>query len=447
MAIQIRNGAYVDLNKNKLLIAEPAVVTEGDPNTEDGTATYVCYGGNTTHRLVHDEEIEVLREDMQKTKEEIPVFKALKLVETLPPNGVKDTLYLTKAAPNTLGIPAEALLEDMKEGFRYYSYHFQNGYKYLGIYDLTGLIPEAGDITSGLVKRISGSQVYEPWKYGKYSEVASAYDIKHAIENGYWSDMEMSEDSANIVQNRVIKQYIDAKNKSKAKRYTLEGSTEPTSRLDDYPDAEPGDICVNANYKVWICLYAEAGGIVWSEIPTTLGSYLWETFYSKVQIDNKLKEKADKSDWELIRNITVEEELGAIEITKDENDDTFAYDDIIVIANNIKGTNGANWWLSVKTTANSSNAGLIQVGNANAVSSSTARNFTSKMERMFGINRYEYDSSYKNTGAYVSTINKGTTSTTFEITDSTKINYIRIHFSSTSTINAGTVMVYGRKRR
>lgn len=165
------------------------------------------------------------------------------------------------------------------------------------------------------------------------------------------------------------------------------------------------------------------------------------------KIDNKLKEKADKADWELIRNITVEEELGAIEITKDENDDTFAYDDIMVIANNIKGTNGANWWLSVKTTANSSNAGLIQVGNANAVSSSTARNFTSKLERMFGINRYEYDSSYKSTGAYVSTINKGTTSTTFKITDSTKINYIRIHFSSTSTINAGSVMVYGRKRR
>lgn len=66
---------------------------------------------------------------------------------------------------------------------------------------------------------------------------------------------------------------------------------------------------------------------------------------------------------------------------------------------------------------------------------------------MFGVNQYEFESSYKNAGGYVSTINKGVVSTSFELNDNSKINYIRMFFSGSSVINTGIIHVYGRKRR
>lgn len=164
-------------------------------------------------------------------------------------------------------------------------------------------------------------------------------------------------------------------------------------------------------------------------------------------IQPSIDKKVDKANWKLIRDITVEEELGAIEITKDEAGNAYEYDDIMVISSNVKGSNGANWWVSVRTTANTSSSGLVQVGNANSISSSTARIIQTKIERMFGLNRYEYESSYKNAGTYVSTVNKGTISTDFGLADNTKINYVRIHFSSNNSITDGKIIVYGRKRR
>lgn len=165
------------------------------------------------------------------------------------------------------------------------------------------------------------------------------------------------------------------------------------------------------------------------------------------KIQQELDKKADKADWRLIRNITVEEDLGAIEITKDEEGNTFYYDDIMITASNVKGTTGANWWTSVKTTANAGATGVIQVGNANPLSISTSKVFLTKLSRMFGVNQYEFESSYKNAGGYVSTINKGVVSTSFELNDNSKINYIRIFFSGSSVINTGIIHVYGRKRR
>lgn len=374
--------------------------------------------------------------------------KHVEIIEELPQTGDSESLYLSKKSPNSLGAEGDLRLKDMQDEFKYYSYWFQDGvYKLRGIVDLTGFVPEADDIVPGMVRKITGSAVYEPWKTGKVSEVASAYDIKHAIENGYWSDVEMSDDSTNMVQNKIIKQYVDEKIENKAKRYILEDSNEPTGRLEDYPGAEPGDICINKDYKVWICLYAEAGGIVWSELVTALGSYLWDSFYGKVQVDNKLKEKVDKADWKLIRTINIEEEIGAVEITKDEEENAFGYDDILITASNIKGTTGGNWWTSVKTTANLGSTGVIQVGNANSLSTSTSKGFLTKLKRMFGLNQYEFESSYKNTGGYVSTINRGIMSTSFELKEDSKISYIRIFFSSSNIINEGTICVYGRNRR
>lgn len=263
----------------------------------------------------------------------------------------------------------------------------------------------------------------------------------HTPEKGV--DYFTEDEKAQMVQDVVDRIVLS----DKVKKFKLKNNNEPTTNASEYPGVELGDICVNESYRAWICQYLYENTVVWSELITPTSPYLAGNYYTKNLIDNMLKEKAAKADWELIRNIEITEELGAIEITKDEEGNVFEYDDIMVIANGIKGTNGANWWVSVKTTANTSSSGLVQAGNANAMSSSTARMIQTKIERMFGLNRYEYESSHKNTGTYVSTVNKGTLTTNFNLEESTKINYVRIHFSTNNTISAGTVLVYGRKRR
>ncbi len=263
----------------------------------------------------------------------------------------------------------------------------------------------------------------------------------HTPEKGV--DYFTEDEKAQMVQDVVDRIVLS----DKVKKFKLKNNNEPTTNASEYPNVELGDICINESYRAWICQYLYENTVVWSELITPTSPYLAGNYYTKNLIDNMLKEKEAKADWELIRNIEITEELGAIEITKDDADNAFAYDDIMIIANSVKGTNGANWWVSVRTTANTSSSGLVQAGNANAMSSTTARMIQTKIKRMFGLNRYEYESSYKNTGAYVSTVNKGTIATAFELEESTKINYVRIHFSTNNTISAGTVLVYGRKRR
>lgn len=257
----------------------------------------------------------------------------------------------------------------------------------------------------------------------------------------YFTDTEKAE----IVQD--VTDGIDLSDKPT--KYTLKGNNEPTTNASEYPDVKLGDFCVNEVYRAWICEYLHEGSntVVWSEIITPTSPFLSNYYYTKSLIDNMLKEKENKSDWQLIRKIEITEELGAVEITKDKEENSFKYDDIMVIANNVKGSNSGNWWVSVKTTANPANSGLIQVGNANPLSSTTAKVIHTKIKRMFGVNRYEYDSSYKNITAYASTTNKGTYAPPFELSEETKINYIRIHFSTNNTVNSGTIVVYGRKRR
>lgn len=263
----------------------------------------------------------------------------------------------------------------------------------------------------------------------------------HTPEKGV--DYFTEDEKAQMVQDVVDRIVLS----DKVKKFKLKNNNEPTTNASEYPGVELGDICVNESYRAWICQYLYENTVVWSELITPTSPYLAGNYYTKNLIDNMLKEKEAKADWELIRNIEITEELGAIEITKDDADNAFAYDDIMIIANSVKGTNGANWWVSVRTTANTSSSGLVQAGNANAMSSSTARMIQTKIERMFGLNRYEYESSHKNTGTYVSTVNKGTLTTNFNLEESTKINYVRIHFSTNNVISAGTVLVYGRKRR
>lgn len=51
MAIQCRHGKYSDFNPDKLVTAEWATVTSGDPNTKDGKASYHCFSPGDVKRM------------------------------------------------------------------------------------------------------------------------------------------------------------------------------------------------------------------------------------------------------------------------------------------------------------------------------------------------------------------------------------------------------------
>ncbi len=53
MAIQNRRGAYRDFDPSKMLPGEPAVAMEGVPDSEDGTAAYICTGAGKVQRLAY----------------------------------------------------------------------------------------------------------------------------------------------------------------------------------------------------------------------------------------------------------------------------------------------------------------------------------------------------------------------------------------------------------
>ena len=60
MAIQLRRGDYADFDPSQLLDGELAIVLENDPDTDDGTGTYVSYGDSNVKRLLTaDEQVEV----------------------------------------------------------------------------------------------------------------------------------------------------------------------------------------------------------------------------------------------------------------------------------------------------------------------------------------------------------------------------------------------------
>lgn len=58
MAIQMRRGEYKDLNTEKLLPAEWAVVLSGDPKAKDGKAAYLCFKAGDVKRMATYEDME-----------------------------------------------------------------------------------------------------------------------------------------------------------------------------------------------------------------------------------------------------------------------------------------------------------------------------------------------------------------------------------------------------
>lgn len=57
MAIQVRRGQYVKLDKRKLVPGEHAVVLEGDPYCEDGKSVYICFSAGDTKRMATYEDM------------------------------------------------------------------------------------------------------------------------------------------------------------------------------------------------------------------------------------------------------------------------------------------------------------------------------------------------------------------------------------------------------
>lgn len=59
MAVKLilRHGTYEDFDQTKLEVAEPAVVTSGDPATDSGRSMYVSFGSGNVQRLSTAEEV------------------------------------------------------------------------------------------------------------------------------------------------------------------------------------------------------------------------------------------------------------------------------------------------------------------------------------------------------------------------------------------------------
>lgn len=407
MAIQLRRGDYEDFEKTKMQGGELAVVISNDPNTESGCATYVSYASgdeSKVKRLLQEGEIE-------KTLEELGI-------EALPVASSSDVWQGTDAL-----VPM-SLLETMLSDPIIMQY-----------------LQQATNQEYGITRLAGGVETVE----GEHNLAATPHELKYILtETGSWADEQMSDESKGIVQNKVIKQYVDAKNENKAKRYTLEGSNEPTSRLEDYPGAEPGDICINKNYKVWICLYAEAGGIVWSELPTALGSYLWNSFYSKVQIDNKLKTKADKEDWELFNTYEANGETGGFELTTVSGIEA---KEIMIIGRGLTFSGGANMNLGFRTSANPYSSGHRQLVFANGLTADNTYQIQGVIKRigtdeiLVSLELWREQS--------VSLVNVAQRQFIFKDTElfaGKNIVYVSNTVSSGNKINTGTIEIYTRGR-
>ncbi len=152
------------------------------------------------------------------------------------------------------------------------------------------------------------------------------------------------------------------------------------------------------------------------------------------------------ADWKLITEVEVTEDIGAVEVTTDSEGNPFAYDDIYIVATNVTSATGGNWFVSFKTTTDSSNSNIISIINANSINS-TAKHLFSKITKMLGIGLFEAVMDYKTASAYTITSNKCVIVPKYDTDDSTKVNWIRISFTSTNTINAGNIKIYGRNRR
>lgn len=301
-------------------------------------------------------------------------------------------------------------------------------------------------------------------------------------------DTAMSDVSRNPVENRVIKAYVDDKDANRCYHAVLNNDVISTA-LNDYPGVKYGDIAfaiTNNNVRFWVQETEPDTIVYWKEAeynnnhvyrettapPTTVtfndGLYhagkigdIWIVGTKVYMLTNIAQVELSKTltwslltaiddDWKLIKTVNIaelSENPSAILITEDANGNAFGYDDIQVIAENVLGTNSANFITQVRTTANNTTTGNYNIVMANAVSSSTAKNMYVELKRKLGTDRWHANASYGNTTGYTTTKNDRIIKAPSSPAATDKICYINIYFSGTNVLNAGTIEVYGRNRR
>lgn len=211
----------------------------------------------------------------------------------------------------------------------------------------------------------------------------------------------------------------------------------------DYPSVQFGDIATNYNGQtidVWAQAVApDENTVYW----TNVGSY-----YSKSEIDTALGNKQDKiQDFRLIKTITITEDVGFLVINKDEDNNSFEVDEVLIIAKDITGTQNGNFIAQARRKNyhySSTYKRLITMGNKLQTS---ARTFIVKSEKV----RKDLDITV---GSY--TLNSGERTANQAYTDwsdisdtgvlNEKIDEITILNSGTNVMTAGTIKLYGRTK-
>lgn len=74
MAIQTRRGEYANLNKDKLRPGEPVTILKGQPDSDDGTAAYVCTGAGKAERLAYHKRMMREIDNISKSVEDSTSF-------------------------------------------------------------------------------------------------------------------------------------------------------------------------------------------------------------------------------------------------------------------------------------------------------------------------------------------------------------------------------------
>lgn len=73
MAIQIRRGDYTNLDADKMLPGEIALVMSGEPDTNDGKSVYMCTGAKEIKRFAMSEDLSELKSESDKTYAPLPL--------------------------------------------------------------------------------------------------------------------------------------------------------------------------------------------------------------------------------------------------------------------------------------------------------------------------------------------------------------------------------------
>ena len=247
-----------------------------------------------------------------------------------------------------------------------------------------------------------------------------------------------------VVDEKASKQYVDAKNENKAKRYTLEGSNEPTTNANEYLGVELGDICVNESYRAWICQYLYGNTVVWSELITPTSPYLAGNYYTKNLIDNMLKEKTDKNEWQLFNTYEANGETGGFEYTSASGIKT---KEIRVVGYGLTFSAASNINLGFRTSKNPYSSGHKQLVFGNGV----VKDATYQLEGL--IKRIGEDKILvsmelwaERSVATTNVLKRQHIFTDREIIEGKNIVYLCSTVSSGNKINSGIIETYTRGR-